>query len=88
MGKGARVFVGGLLTAVFAGSLVFSGCTRYANEQQISTLKEAQAASVASDQTLTQKEKEKADLQAQLQAKQDELKKAQAEQEKIKAKVK
>jgi hypothetical protein len=88
MGKGARVFVGGLLTAALAGTLVFSGCTRYANEQQMSTLKEAQAASAASDQELAKKEKEKAELQAKLQAKQDELKKAQAEQEQIKSKLK
>ena len=70
-----RCFVLTLFALVVITSLLLTGCTRYANEEQLTTLDETEAAADAVQQKITEKEKEKADLQQKLAEKQDELKK-------------
>lgn len=82
-----RCFVLTLFALVVITSLLLTGCTRYANEEQLTTLDETEAAADAVQQKITEKEKEKADLQQKLAEKQDELKKVQAEKEKIQSKI-
>jgi len=87
MARVAKYFMVGLFALVLAGSLLLSGCSRNANEKQLNTLDETQAAVTASNEQVAKLEKEKAELQAKLAEKQDELKKVQAEKEKIQAKL-
>ena len=82
-----RYFVLTLFALVVTASLLLTGCTRYANEEQLTTLDESEAAVSAAEEKIAEKEKEKADLQRKLAEKQDELKKVQAEKEKIQSKI-
>ncbi len=77
-----------LFSLVLIASLLLGGCTRYANEEQLTALDETEAATVAAEEEVAEKEKEKAELQAKLAEKQDELKKVQEEKEKIQSRVK
>ncbi len=77
------VFCALFILAVF----VLSGCTRYANEDQLQALDETKAAAMSAEDKAAQLEKDKAALEAKLAQKQDELKKVQQEKEKIQAKV-
>jgi len=87
MGRGVRNFVMALFSFLLVASLLLGGCTRYANEEQLTTLDETEAATAAAEKGVAEKEKEKADLQAKLAEKQDELKKVQEEKEKIRSKL-
>lgn len=87
MARGARWIILGLFSILVAGSLVLSGCTRYANEEQLNQLDETGAAAISAEENVAKLEKEKAELEAKLAKKQDELKKAQEEKAKIKSLV-
>lgn len=87
MAKGVRVMGFGLLSLLLAASMFLSGCTRYANEEQLTVLDETQAAAVSAEDKLAELKSEKSALEAKLAEKQDELKKVQAEKEKVTAKL-
>ena len=64
-------------------SLLLSGCTRYANEEQLNTLEETKSAALAAEENASAKETEKAELEAKLADKQEELKAVQAEKTRL-----
>jgi hypothetical protein len=83
--RGTKSFLLGLFTILFAGSLFFSGCTRYAKEEQMTILAESEAAAVSSEKKVEDLEKEKTDLEAKFSEKKQELSEVQAEEERLKA---
>ena len=87
MAKGVRNFAMLLFALVLVASMLITGCTRYANEEQLTALDETEGAALEAERALAEKEKEKADLQAKLAEKQEELRKVQAEKEKIQSKL-
>jgi septal ring factor EnvC (AmiA/AmiB activator) len=87
MAKNARVLAAGLVAVFFTVTLFVSGCTRYANEKQMTTLDEAKASVTAAEENTAKLEKENAELKAKLAEKQAELKQVQAEKDKIKSQV-
>lgn len=87
MAKGIRWSVLFLFSLVLVASLLISGCSRYANEEQLTTLDETEAAAVAAEQKAMDTEQKNAELKAKLAEKQEELKEAQKEQERIKAEM-
>ena len=87
MARGVRVIGLGLLSLLLAASIFLSGCTRYANEEQLTALDETQSAAVSAEDQLAEKKAEKAALEAKLAEKQEELKQVKAEQEKVTAKL-
>lgn len=87
MAKNARVLAASLLVVIFTLSLFVSGCTRYANEKQMTTLDEAKSSATAAEDNSAKLEKENAELKAKLAEKQAELKQVQAEKDKIKSRV-
>jgi len=87
MVRSLRKFLVALFALILVGSFVFAGCTRYANEKQLTTLDETQKAAVSAEQKVAEKEKEKAELKAKLAEKKAELEKVQAEKAKVKSKL-
>jgi len=85
MARGIRFSMLFLFSLILVASLLFSGCSRYANEEQLTTLDETEAAASAAEQKVADSEKKNAELKAKLAEKQDELKKAQEENERIAA---
>lgn len=76
-----------LLIAIFAVSLLFSGCTRYANKEQLSKLDQSEQAAIAAEKALADKQTEKAQLEKNLAEKQKELDAKKAEKDAIKEKL-
>lgn len=87
MARGARLIAVGLFSLIVAFSLLLSGCTRYANEDQLQALDESQASAMSAEEDVAQLEKEKAELEAKLAKKQEELKQVKAEKERIAAEM-
>jgi peptidoglycan hydrolase CwlO-like protein len=87
MAKGTKLVMIGLFSLVFAASVFMTGCSRYANEQQLTTLDESEAAATSAEDKVAKLEKEKAELQAKLDEKKKELEKVQAEHKKVEAKL-
>jgi septal ring factor EnvC (AmiA/AmiB activator) len=87
MARNARVLAAGLLVLLFTVSLFVSGCTRYANEKQMTTLDETKASTTAAEENVAKLEKENAELKAKLAEKQAELKQVQTEKEKVKSRL-
>jgi outer membrane biogenesis lipoprotein LolB len=85
MARGIRFSMLFLFSLILVASLLLSGCSRYANEEQLTTLDETEAAASAAEQKVADSEKKNAELKAKLAEKQDELKKAQEEKERIAA---
>jgi septal ring factor EnvC (AmiA/AmiB activator) len=83
MARGIRYLAVVLLSFVFVVSLFISGCTRYANEEKLNTLDETVAAADNAEQTVADKEKEKAELEAKLAERQAELEKVKANRAEI-----
>lgn len=83
MARSVRLLTVMLFSLIFAVSLMLSGCTRYANEEQLNSLDETEAAALAAEEDLAAKEQEKAELEAKLAEKQEELKKVQDEKARI-----
>lgn len=76
-----------LLAAIVLVSFALAGCTRYAKEEQLTTLDESKAAVISAEAKVTELEKKKADLEAKLNEKKQELKDVQQEKEKVQAKL-
>ncbi len=87
MARYTRVLAASLLVVVFTLSLFVTGCTRYANDKQLTTLEESKASAGAAEDQVAKLQQENTDLKAQLDAKQAELKQVQAEKEKVKARL-
>lgn len=87
MAKNAKILAAGFVAVIFAVSLFVSGCSRYANEKQMTTLDEAKSSATAAEDNVAKLEKENAELKAKLAEKQAELKQVQAEKEKIKSRL-
>ncbi|MBN1781439.1 hypothetical protein JW948_09960 [bacterium] len=87
MARGARLISIGLFSVIVVFSLLLSGCSRYANEDQLQSLDESEAAAVAAEEDVSKLEQENAELKAKLAEKQEELKQVQAEKERIQAAV-
>jgi uncharacterized protein HemX len=87
MRRGVRVLVLVLFSLALAASFLVTGCSRYANEQQLTTLDETEAAALSAEKKVADLEKEKADLQAKLDTKKQELKKVQTEKEKVRSRL-
>lgn len=72
-----------VLLAFMLGSLTLTGCTKYANEDQLKLLDETKAAALAAEEKIGELESEKAGLERELQAKKAELDKANKEKETV-----
>ena len=81
--KTGLVFCSVILLAVFMAT----GCTRYANEEQLQALNETKAAAISGEEKVADLKKEKAVLEAKLAEKQEELKKVQEEKKTVQAKL-
>ncbi len=73
-----------VLLAFMLGSLTLTGCTKYANDDQLKLLNDTEAAALAAEKKIGELESEKADLERELQAKKAELDKANKEKETVK----
>ncbi|HHS14006.1 MAG TPA: hypothetical protein ENN03_09625 [bacterium] len=87
MARVLKIFGTTLFSFVIAGTFLLTGCTRYANEEQLTTLDETEAAAVSAENMVEQKEKEKAALEQKLAEKQAELKEVQAEKAKVQSRL-
>ncbi len=76
-----------LFALALVSSILVTGCTRYANEEQLTTLDETNAAALSAEKKVAEKEKEKADLEAKLKAKKAELDEVMKEKEKVQSKL-
>jgi len=85
--RGVRNFILALFALIIITSLVLSGCTRYANEEQLNALDESSTAVSSLEKQIAEKEQEKTELQRKLAEKQDELRNVQAEKEKVRSKL-
>jgi len=85
--KGVRNLVYVLFCLMLVIALLLGGCSRYANEEQMTTLDETEAAALAAEQKVAEKEKEKAGVEAKLAEKQQELKKVQEEKAKVQSRL-
>jgi len=87
MAKGTKLVRIGLFCLVFAASVVMTGCSRYANEKQLSTLDESEAAASSAEARVAELEGEKAELEAKLEKKQQDLAAVKAENKKVEAEL-
>jgi len=85
--RGVRKALLACCSVVLLASFVLSGCTRYANEEQLQTLDETKAAAQSAESTVEKKEQEKAKLEQKLDEKQKELQKVKEEKKKVQAKL-
>jgi septal ring factor EnvC (AmiA/AmiB activator) len=76
-----------LFFGLLAASLFFSGCSKYASDEQVVQLEEQEQAAVAAEADVAELEKQKAELEAQLAEKQSELESVQAEKARIQAQL-
>ena len=82
-----RNFVTVSFALILIVAFLVTGCTRYANEEQLTTMDETENFAMTKEKAVAEKEQEKAELQEKLAEKQDELKKVQAEKEKVRSKL-
>ena len=87
MTRGLRIIVLVLFSLALAGSFMVTGCSRHANEEQLTTLDETEASALAIEKQIAEKEKEKAELQARLEEKKQELRKVQEEKRKVQSRL-
>ena len=87
MREGARKTVLVLCAVVLLALFVATGCTRYANEEQLQALDETKAAALSAEDKVAELEEEKAALQEKLADKQDELEKVKEEKRKVQSKL-
>lgn len=87
MKRSLRLLMVVLFSFVLLSSFFMGGCTRYAKEEQLTTLDETEASAAAAEAKVAEMEQEKAALEQKLEEKQGELEKVQLEKEKIQAKV-
>ncbi|NQT25511.1 hypothetical protein HQ585_09150 [candidate division KSB1 bacterium] len=87
MTRGVRSIVLVLFSLLLVASLFVTGCTRYANEEQLTQLDETNAAAVDAEAKVAGLETEKAELEATLAEKQKELEAVKVEKERIAAEM-
>lgn len=87
MRKAMRISVLVLFSLALVSSVFITGCTRYANEEQLTTLDETGAAADAAEDRVAELEKELADLRAKLDAMKAELDKVKAEKAKVQSRL-
>lgn len=87
MTKFMKVVSIAVLLAFLVGSLGLTGCTKYANEDQLKVLDETQAAALAAEKKVKELEAEKANLESELQAKKAEHEKVKKEKELVKERL-
>ena len=87
MTRGVRFIVLVLFSLLLVASLFVTGCTRYANEEQLTTLDETSAAAADAETKVAELEAEKAELEAKLAEKQQELEAVKAEKEQLAAEM-
>jgi peptidoglycan hydrolase CwlO-like protein len=87
MRKAVRISVLVLFSLAMVSSVFITGCTRYANEEQLTTLDETGVAAESAEARVAELEKEKAELQAKLDAMKAELEMVKKEMEKIKSRL-
>jgi|Deesub1362B_J571_1020462.scaffolds.fasta_scaffold05504_5 outer membrane murein-binding lipoprotein Lpp len=80
------------LSAVLAGlflvgTLVMTGCTRYANEEQLKQLEDTKNAALSAEQKVKDLEAQKANLEKELAAKKAELEKVKQEKATVKERL-
>lgn len=83
MKKIKKILAGALLLAFVLGSLMVTGCTKYANEEQLQKLEECREAANSAEQKVEDLKAEKADLQDELSTKKDELSSVEEEHETV-----
>lgn len=84
MFKKIRTFA--LAAVIF--SFLFAGCTRYANEEELKTLEDQQAAVKKAETKLADLKKERRTLETRLAEKQKELKMAEEEKSAVESRLK
>lgn len=87
MSKWFRKFILLVLAGMFLATIAFTGCTRYANTEQLKTLQETKQAAKSAQQKVADLKNEKADLQKKLDAKKADLEKVKHEKEVVKARL-
>ncbi|RKY89176.1 hypothetical protein DRQ09_01800 [candidate division KSB1 bacterium] len=84
MGKKLKLIMGIICIALLFFLFAFSGCSKYANKEQLAQLEHQKQAALAAEKKLDDCKKEKEDLKNQIAQKQKELKKLQKDLEAIK----
>jgi len=82
--KSVSTFV---LLAFMLGTLAFTGCTKYANDDQLKVLDETRSAALAAERKVQDLEAQKANLVKERDAKKAELESVKAEKEKVKERL-
>lgn len=83
MRKKVKLFVGILCIALLFFLFAFSGCSKYANKEQLAQLETQKQAALAVEKKLDDCNKEKEDLKSQIAQKQKELNKLQKDLEAV-----
>jgi len=84
MSKSIRAIVLSMIVLSF----LFAGCTRYANEEELKTLEDKQAAVKKAESKLSEIKKERRTLETKLADAQTELKKAEEEKSAVESRLK
>lgn len=87
MTKFMKVISMAVLLAFLVGSLGLTGCTKYANEEELKLLDETKAAALSAEEKVTELEAEKANLERELQAKKAEHEKVKREKELVRERL-
>lgn len=77
----------GMLVTTLSFSLGMVACTKHPNEKQLQALEEQKKATLAAEELLAQKRKERDDLQRQVEQKKADLAKAQQEKSTVSARL-
>ena len=87
MTRGLRIFILILFSLTLLSCFFVTGCTRYANEEQLTTLDETEAAAESAEKKVSDLEAQRDDLKAKLAEKKEELRKVQEEKEKVRSRL-
>jgi outer membrane murein-binding lipoprotein Lpp len=77
-----------VVLAMFLSAFLFTGCTRYANEEELKMLNDQNAAVKKAETRLADVKKERRSLEAKLAEKQNELKAAEEEKAAVESRLK
>ena len=87
MSKFMKVVSTAVLLAFLVGSLGLTGCTKYANEEELKLLDETKAAALSAEEKVKELEAEKTNLERELQAKKAEHEKVKREKELVRERL-
>lgn len=87
MVRALKNFASALFSLFIVAAFLLTGCTRYANEEQLTTLDETTVAADQAENTVQDKEKEKAALEQKLAEKKAELEQVKAEKAKVQSRL-